>query len=81
MVCSFLLLLVTGILKFPGFININNPFLYLVLTDIHDLNGIILSIIVVIHGILHLKWILNTTKSLKIDIHVTARHQVTYDSL
>ncbi|MHA1988195.1 MAG: DUF4405 domain-containing protein [Promethearchaeota archaeon] len=61
MFCSFILLLVSGILKFPGFINISDPFLYLILTDIHDFNGLILSIIVILHGIFHLKWILLTT--------------------
>jgi hypothetical protein len=64
MAISFILILISGILKFPGFISVDEPVLYLILTDLHDFNGIVLTIVVVIHVSLHIKWILKTTKKI-----------------
>ncbi|MHA2181637.1 MAG: DUF4405 domain-containing protein, partial [Promethearchaeota archaeon] len=73
MIFSFILILISGILKFPGFVSINEPLLYLVLTNIHDFNGIVLSITVFLHFTLHVKRILNTTSKI---IHPKIKNKI-----
>jgi cytochrome b subunit of formate dehydrogenase len=64
---SFLLVGITGIIKFPGFLKSlglaysNLPMRQISL--IHDWAGIIMILLVIVHLILHFKWIVLMTKS------------------
>ena len=68
MLVSFVLVAVTGIIKFPKFLRSlgvdtsNIPFYEL--SRIHDWSGIALTILVLIHLFLNFNWIVNTTKKL-----------------
>jgi hypothetical protein len=58
---AFLLVVVTGILKFPGWFG----YLHLPwrsLNKIHDWSGIAMAVLVLIHIILHWSWIVSMTK-------------------
>ena len=58
---AFLLVSVTGILKFPGwFGHLHLP--WRILSKIHDWSGILMALLVLIHLILHWKWIVSMTK-------------------
>jgi len=58
---SFVSLAITGILKFPGLIrNVNLP--WHTLSEVHDWSGIVLCAFVLIHLMVHWKWIVAMTK-------------------
>ena len=60
---SFFLVTVTGILKFPGWFNyLNLP--WRTVNKIHDLSGLSMAILVLIHLVLHWSWIVSMTKSI-----------------
>ena len=58
---SFLLVFVTGIIKFPPFGL--KDFYFQNINKIHDLSGIAMGVLVLIHLILHWSWITSMTKS------------------
>jgi len=66
---SFIICFITGIIKWPGLIrligvnayrNLNIRFL----STLHDFSGLIMGILVIIHIVLHWKWIVSMTKSM-----------------
>ena len=65
MLIAFLFSIVTGIIKFPGFMALFGISLRRmpmpVIMKIHDWAGVSLAASVLLHIILHLKWILRTT--------------------
>jgi hypothetical protein len=64
MLISFLIVFVTGILKFPTFLLITGYF-YTVSEEIfilHDWTGLLLTLFALLHVILHWKWIVRMTK-------------------
>jgi len=68
MAVAFVLLFVTGIIKFPGLL----PFLGISyaglpmnqITMIHDRSGVVLGVLIIIHFLLHFKWMRAKTLSL-----------------
>ncbi len=68
MAVSFILVFITGIIKFPGLI----PRLRLryasfdmrLMTDLHDWSGLLMGAFVLLHLILHRRWIVCMTKNL-----------------
>lgn len=65
---SFVLVAATGIMKFPGLVR-TFRFVYNIIpayyiSRIHNLSGIIMTIFVLIHLILHLNWIVSMTKNI-----------------
>jgi hypothetical protein len=58
---SFLIVMITGIIKIPvlNLVSRNS-----ILTPIHDLSGIIMSVLVIIHLVLHWKWLVVMTKKM-----------------
>lgn len=64
---AFLLVLVTGILKFPGLLKslgVNmKMFNWFVISKIHDWAGVALFVFVLLHFVLHWKWLFSMTKS------------------
>lgn len=65
---SFLSLLITALIKFPGllmFLGIRTRGLPMYeINLIHDWSGVVLSVLILIHIILHWKWIINITKQI-----------------
>ena len=66
---SFFICFITGLIKWPGLINIIGPDAYMFLhiksiSIIHDLSGLIMGILVIIHLVLHWKWIVSVTKKI-----------------
>jgi hypothetical protein len=64
MFISFLLVFITGIIKLPSILA-SNEILFNISTElliIHDWSGIVLELMVLLHVILHWKWIVSTTK-------------------
>jgi len=65
---SFLNLLITGLIKFPGllrFLGIHTRDLPMYqISIIHDYSGLILSVLVLIHIFLHWKWIIGISKQI-----------------
>jgi hypothetical protein len=60
---AFLSSFITGLMKFPAF----HPLLgfpHANISQLHDWSGLILGILVLIHLILHYKWIVCMTKSI-----------------
>ncbi len=64
MLISFLIILITGVMKFPAF-SISRELLYnysVLFLTLHDWSGIALSVLALTHVILHWKWIIEMTK-------------------
>ena len=65
---SFLSVSITGILKYPGFVqNLGLSYKSLpfnVITPLHDISGVVMTIFVLVHLVLHWHWIVNMTKHL-----------------
>lgn len=65
---SFLLVALTGMFKFPALLKLtgllNNIPLYKLITFIHDWSGMVMSILVIMHIVLHWKWIIIMSKKL-----------------
>jgi len=64
MLISFLIILITGVMKFPAF-SISRELLYeysVLFLTFHDWSGIVLSLLALTHVILHWKWIIEMTK-------------------
>ena len=59
---SFLLVVVTGILKFPGWFKLDLP--WRLINNIHDWSGLIMAFLVFVHLILHWKWIVSMTNKI-----------------
>lgn len=58
---AFLLVAITGILKFPGwFGHLRLP--WFTLNKIHDWSGIAMAFLVLVHLTLHWRWIVSMTK-------------------
>jgi hypothetical protein len=55
---------ITGILKLPMFHSIYQTLPTQTLTQLHDLSGVVIIILVIIHLILHWKWIVSMTKNI-----------------
>ena len=65
---SFLICLITGLIKWPGLIKLIGTSAYKILyvkniSLLHDWSGLIMGILVLTHLILHWKWIIAVTKS------------------
>jgi len=65
---SFSISLITGLIKWPGLINLIGTSAYKVLyvkniSLLHDWSGLIMGILVLTHLALHWKWIVSITKS------------------
>ena len=66
---SFFICFITGLIKFPGLIRIVGPDVYIFLhvrniSILHDLSGLVMGILVLIHLALHWKWIVSVTKNM-----------------
>jgi len=66
---SFLICFITGLIKWPKLIKIIGVSAYKVLpksniSTLHDVSGLIMGILVIIHLVLHWKWIVSVTKSI-----------------
>jgi hypothetical protein len=66
---SFFTCFYTGIIKWPGLIKIIGVSTYKILyfgniSRLHDLSGLIMGLLVLIHLVLHWKWIVSVTKSI-----------------
>ncbi len=66
---SFLICFVTGLIKWPGLIKVIGVSAYKVLTfnnisRMHDVSGLFMGLLVLIHLALHWKWIVTVTKSI-----------------
>jgi hypothetical protein len=66
MLISFLIVFITGILKFPAFLLIGGYFYTVseIIFILHDWFGIIIAVLAVTHVILHWKWIIRMTKKI-----------------
>ena len=64
---SFLCVAVTGILKMPGLVQtlgMNYKSLpFNVITPLHDFSGVVMTLLVLLHLVLHWGWIVGMTKS------------------
>jgi hypothetical protein len=54
---------ITGILKLPVLQSVYRTLPTKMLTQLHDISGVVIVILVIIHLILHWKWIVFMTKS------------------
>jgi len=65
---SFLISIITGILKFPGLTGYFRSVYRLIsayyLSRIHDWSGLVMGIFVLVHLVLNWKWIIAMTKNL-----------------
>jgi hypothetical protein len=66
---SFFICFITGLIKWPGLIKIIGTSIYKTLhfrniSLLHDWSGLILGLLVLIHLILHWKWIVAVTKTI-----------------
>jgi hypothetical protein len=66
---SFLICFITGIIKWPGLIKIIGTTAYKAIhfkniSNIHDISGLIMGLLVLIHLLLHWKWIIAMTKNI-----------------
>ena len=60
---SFLLVFVTGVIKYRPF-GLHEVLSFPGIRAVHDLSGIVMGILVLVHLFLHWEWIVNTTKCL-----------------
>jgi len=61
---TFILCFLTGIIKWPAFYSTFKDLPFQQISFIHDWSGLIMSILVLIHLILHWNWIVVMTKKL-----------------
>ena len=66
---SFFICFITGIIKWPGLIKIIGIDLFRMLyfsniSRLHDVSGLVMGILVLIHLILHWGWIVSVTKNI-----------------
>ena len=66
---SFFICFYTGLVKWPGLIKIIGVSAYKTLSfsnisRLHDMSGLIMGILVLVHLALHWKWIVSVTKSM-----------------
>ena len=66
---SFFVCFYTGLVKWPGLINVIGVSAYKILhfsniSKLHDMSGLIMGLLVIIHLALHWKWIVIMTKNL-----------------
>jgi uncharacterized protein DUF4405 len=66
---SFFTCFITGLIKWPGLVRIIGVSAYRTLhvkniSMLHDLSGLIMGLLVIIHLALHWKWIVAVTKSI-----------------
>lgn len=66
---SFFICFITGLIKWPGLIKIIGVSAYKTLSfsnisRLHDVSGLMMGVLVVIHLALHWKWIVSVTKSI-----------------
>lgn len=69
LIISFSICLTTGLIKWPGLIKLIGVSVYKALqirniSLLHDWSGLIMGILVLVHLILHWKWIVSTTKNM-----------------
>ena len=68
LVITFLLMFVTGIIKWPGFFAMTGLSRVVLpmnqITLIHDRSGLIFGILVIVHLLLNAKWLVSTGKKL-----------------
>lgn len=65
---SFFVCFITGLIKWPGLVKIIDANFYRLLSNhkismLHDLSGLVMGILVMIHLALHWNWIVAITKS------------------
>ena len=64
---SFLCVAITGILKMPGLVqNLGISYGHIpfnVITPLHDISGVVMSLLVLVHLVLHWHWIVGMTKN------------------
>ncbi|MDD3176041.1 MAG: DUF4405 domain-containing protein [Candidatus Nanoarchaeia archaeon] len=60
---TFILTFITGIIKWPSFYQLVSTWPLKQITFIHDWSGLVMSILIFIHLILHWNWIVVVTKS------------------
>jgi hypothetical protein len=66
---SFLICFITGLIKWPNLVKIIGVSAYNIsskgnISILHDVSGLIMGILVMIHLVLHWKWIVSVTKSM-----------------
>ena len=66
---SFFLCFFTGLIKWPGLIKVIGVTAYQVLSfsnisRVHDVSGLIMGLLVIVHLVLHWTWIVSMTKRL-----------------
>ncbi|MCD4740152.1 DUF4405 domain-containing protein [archaeon] len=66
---SFLTCFISGLIKWPGMIDFIGVSLYRTLhvqniSTLHDLSGLIMGLLVLVHLALHWKWITSMTKTM-----------------
>jgi len=66
---SFLTCFISGLIKWPGIIDVIGTSLYRTLhvsniSTLHDMSGLIMGVLVLIHLVLHWKWIVSMTKTM-----------------
>jgi len=66
---SFFACFITGLIKWPGIVKIIGTSAYQVLhvrniSTLHDFSGLIMGLLVLVHLVLHWKWIVAVTKSI-----------------
>ncbi len=68
MLIAFILVAITGILKFPGLLKALGigirGFKWFLISKIHDWSGMALAVLALVHLILHWNWLVAMTKSL-----------------
>ena len=66
---SFFICFITGLIKWPGLVKIIGTSVYKILyvkniSMLHDWSGLIMGLLVLIHLVLHWKWIVVVTKNM-----------------
>ncbi len=66
---SFFICFITGLIKWPGLIRLIGVSAYRTLSFdnismLHDLSGLVMGLLVIIHLVLHWSWIVSITKSI-----------------
>ena len=66
---SFFACFISGLIKWPGLIRVIGVSMYKILhvkniSRLHDFSGLVMGLLVLIHLILHWKWIVCVTKSI-----------------
>lgn len=66
---SFFICFITGLIKWPGLIKVIGASAYKTLSfsnisRVHDMSGLIMGLLVIVHLALHWKWIVAVTKNI-----------------